>query len=257
MIWNLQGTEPQNALITQAVAACDFPFDVLAPSLAREGKTGIDVTWEDLSQRGARASADEHHDEGVHTVVREVDGRARVLGLFYLPPYTRIVLDTSLVDHPTVAQEVFLAEAAHAVDYHWAKERGLRRAVWNALHADADDITADPAEAGDAGHGHSWFDGPAGYATWVGEAWMALFTRAYAPSIPVTIALAHPVTDAAAAEVRRAFAEYLPDAGRAVYRGPTSVFHDSHKRIAPVEWYGSAAAAVAAGLRACRVCRPT
>lgn len=256
MIWNLQGTEQQNALVRQALAACDFPFDELAPSLAREGKTGIDVTWEDLSQRGARATASQEHDEGMHTIVREVDGRARVLGLFYLPPYTRVVVDSSLVSYPVVAQEVLLAEGAHAVDYHWMLERGLRRAVWNALHADTEDTTATVPETGDVGHGDSWFEGSGGYSTWVGESWMALFVRAYAPTIPVTINLSHPVTDAAAAEVRRAFAEYLPAVGPAVYRGKTRVFHDEHKRIKPVEWYGNAGLARAAGLRPCGVCKP-
>jgi hypothetical protein len=254
MIWNLQGTEAQQRIVRDALAACDFPFDQMLPSLQREGKTSITVEWADLSRYTHGAAAHEHAD-GAHAIVREVDGRARVLGLFYLPPHTRVVLDNTLVDRPVLAQEVFLAEGAHAVDYHWMRERGLRRAVWNALHADDHDTDAAIPEAGDVGHGHSWFDGPGGYSTWVGESWMAAFVEAFAPSIPVTINLAHPVTDAAVQEIRAAFAEHLP--GKPVYRGRTDVFHDSHRRIVPVEWFGSSQAARAAGLRPCRVCRPT
>jgi hypothetical protein len=209
MIWTLQGTEAQQRIVRDALAACDFPFDQMLPSLQREGKTGIVVEWADLSRYTHGAAGHEHAD-GAHTIVREVDGRARVLGLFYLPPHTKVVLDNALVDRPLLAQEVFLAEAAHAADYHWMVERGLRRAVWNALHGDDHDTDAPIPEAGDVGHGHSWFDGPGGYSTWVGESWMAAFVKAYAPSIPVTINLAHPVTDAAVQEIRGVFAEYLP-----------------------------------------------
>ncbi len=255
MIFTLQGTEQQQQIVRDAIDACSFPFDELASSLAREGKSSIEVAWEDLSRYTQGAAAHEHAD-GAHTISRDIDGRARVLGLFYLPPHTRIVLDNALAAHPTLAAEVFLAEAAHAVDYHFMVERGLRQAVWNALHVDAEDTAAPIPESGDVGHGHSWFDGPGGYATWTGEAFMELFVRAYAPSIPVTITLDHPVTPEAVAEVRAAFAEHLPSQSP-VYRGTTAVFHDAHGRIEPVEWYGSAKAAVAVGLRACKVCRPT
>lgn len=212
MVWNLAGTARQQELVRAALTACSFPFDQLAASLAREGKTAIDVTWEDLSRYSAQLeqkSADDHQhfhdgDAEVSPVIREVEGRQRVLGLFYLPPYTRIVLDSSLEGAPQLAQEVFLAEAAHAVDYHHM-DNEMRLAVWNALHpaAQLPAGTVIP-ESGDVDHGHSWFDGPAGYATWVGEAFMEVFVAAFAPAIPVTIRLAHPVSSAAAAAVRAA-----------------------------------------------------
>jgi len=186
---------------------CDFPFDVLAPSLAREGKASIAVDWEDLSAFGfvALEDAEHTHEHGVHTISRVVDGRSRVLGLFYLPPYTRVVLDNLLESRPALAMEVFLSEGAHAVDYHYMTN-AMRVAVWNALHEDNQDLAEGTTveESGDLNHGHSWFDGPAGYSTWVGEAFMAAFVKAFAPSIPVTITLAHPTSDEAAHVIRHA-----------------------------------------------------
>lgn len=274
MIWNLAGTEQQNDLIRQALAACDFPFDLMSPSLGREGKKAINVGWQDLSRYNHGAENHEH-EEGAHTVVREVDGRKRVLGLFYLPPYTKVVLDQSLTGNPALAKEVFLAEAAHAVDYHWmTSNEGMRLAVWNAVHDDAGDLAdgAHVPESGDLGHGHSWFDGPAGYNTWVGEAFMEAFIRAFAPSVPVTIQLDHRVSAQAAAEIRAALLPaqpepepepeiqegFPPSTAGAVYwsGGRSKVVHDSHKRIEPVLWYDSLAAAQADGLRACGTCKP-
>ncbi len=344
-VWNLRGTEPQNTLVRESLAACDFPFDELLPSLQREGKTSIAVDWADLSRfadsaekaagdrvpisadstvgfesmistgddtcwmratvdgrpdlsaesdRVPRREADsarladqaqtrllekvrpageetghdhDHpHEHGVHTITREVDGRERVLGLFYLPPYTRVVLDLGLEARPMLAREVFLAEGAHAVDYHYMVDKALRDEVWNALHAGTDHDVDHVSESGDLGHGHSWFDGPGGYSTWVGEAFMEAFTRAFAPSVPVTIQLAHPVSTEAAAAIRAALLAPLappepepdapPPAGR-VYRGRRKhVVHDSHVGVEPVEWFDSLAEAQAAGLRGCKVCRP-
>lgn len=103
-----------------------------------------------------------------------------------------------------------------------------------------------------------------------GNSFMEAFTRAFAPSIPVTIALKHPVSSEAATVIRAALlAPLTPRApeptpeptatptGR-VYRGKRKhVVHDAHAGIEPVEWYDSLAAAQATGLRSCRVCRPT
>ncbi len=270
-VWNLRGTEPQNNLVREALAACDFPFDELLPSLQREGKTSIAVDWADLS-RYVHGAEGHEHAEGAHTIVREVDGRERVLGLFYLPPHTGVILDVSLEARPPLCHEVSLSEFGHGVDYHYVEPHGLRPAVWNALHAGPADDVEHVSESGDLDHGHSWFDGPAGYASWVGEAFMEAFIRAFAPSIPVTIQLAHPVSAEAAATIRAALLAPLappapeptpepdptpPPAGR-VYRGKRKhVVHDSHVGVEAVQWFDSLAAAQAAGLRACKVCRPT
>jgi hypothetical protein len=256
-VFALHGTEAQDQLVRDALAACDFPFERLLPSLAREGKSGITVTWEDLSRRARQAGEHGHsHDEGVHPVEREVDGRRRVLGLFYLPPHTRVVLDSSLEGSPTLAAEVMLSEVAHAVDYHWLAPNGRRHLVWNALHDPHEHLTAEPAESGDVGHGHSWFDGAGGYSTWVGESMMAAFVRAIAPSIPVTISLSHPIGEQAVADVRAALDLDTPQPRQPVFASRTGVFHDSHKGITPVGWYDDRDAALAHGLRPCKVCKP-
>ena len=261
-IWNLRGTASQNALVQQALALCDFPWDELRTSLAREGRSSIAVEWADLSRFNHGAEGHEHAD-GAHTIVREVDGRKRVLGLFYLPPHTKVVLDNGLASRPALAHEVFLAEAAHACDYHSFIDRGLRPKIWNALHADEHHVEHVP-ESGDINHGHSWFDGPAGYSTWVGETVMALVTRAFAPSVQVTINLSHPITGEAIQVLREAYfppvaPELEPTPSKPVYRARkhSNVVHDSHLLLAPIQWWPSLAAAQAAGMRACKVCRPT
>lgn len=251
-VWNLRGSTDQNALIQQALDRCDFPFDTMAPSLQREGKQTIDVTWADLSRYGHTEALAHDHAAGAHTITRQVDGRSRVLGLFYLPPHTRIVLDNGLTSRPALAWEVFLAEGAHAVDYHYMTN-DMRAAVWNALHDDHDDLAPGTTvhEFGDLGHGHSWFDGPGGYATWVGESWMAAFIKAFAPTVPVTINLDHPISGQAAKVIRKAL---IPGAVFASVKG--RVYHDAHRGIRQDRTWPSAQAATEAGLRPCKVCRP-
>lgn len=240
--FDVAGTPAQRALVERALARCDYPFAALPGN-------PIPVGWADLSRAAAAALA--------VPVERDVDGRRRVLGLYYPPPYERILLDVSLEADPDLAAEVLLAEAAHAVDYRQLRPRGLRRAVWDALHPDQPPLTVEPPESGDVAHGHSWFDGPAGYETWVGEAFMAAFVRAFS-DVPDTFASAHPVSAAVAAEVRRVLLDQpSPPPGGRVFRGRRrTVYHDAHRGVAPVEWYDTAAAAAGAGLRPCGVCRP-
>lgn len=257
MIWNLAGAERQNELIRAALATCDFPFDDLLPSLQREGKSSIRVEWQDLSRFAVHGQ--HAHIDGAHGIVREVEGRARVLGLFYLPPHTSVVLENTLINHPVLAQEVFLAEAAHAVDYHYMVERELRKEVWNALHDEAQHVDKEVHESGDVGHGHSWFDGPGGYNTWVGESFMAAFIKAFAPSIPVTINLGHPVTDEAAQRIRRSLLpseSEQPVPSRVFASNGGEAYHDSHKRIRQDRWFDSYIEAEEAGFRPCKTCKP-
>ena len=269
-MWNRRGTPTQNALVQRFLDASDFPDEVMAPSLLAEGKTAIDVEFAALSQRGARAAGDGHdhgdaeheqeHAEGVHSIVREVDGRRRVLGLFYLPPFTKVVIDAAIAEqNPTLAVEVLAAEAAHAWDYHWLLPQGMRRGIWNIVHGIAGTDGGPIPESGDVDHDHSYFDGAGGYSTWVGETIMELLSRAFCPGIPVTIQLAHPVTPEMVARARELVLGPLapqPDPAQMVYRGRSRIYHDHHRSIRPVEWYPDAAAAEAAGLRPCGPCRP-
>lgn len=280
----LSGTDIQRQLVLDALSVCDFPFERLLPSLQREGRDTIRVDWEDLSRYAAsseKAGHDHIHDGAAvgHPVERVVDGRARVLGLFYLPPYTRVVLDTSLTQLPRLAMEVFLAEAAHAVDYHFMSS-DMRRAFVNSVH----DEELPPGHSTDdgvafhwsTGHVCSWFDvGP--YDSWVGEAFMEGFIEAFAPSVPVTIQLGHPVGPEDRAVIRIALgvdAEPEPEPepqegdhpGTVVDPAPEvaavfavkggGVYHDKHGGISHGQRFAGPSAAQEAGLRPCRVCKP-
>lgn len=208
MVWNLKGTEQQNKIIEEALRKCDFPFELLLTSLKTEGKSAINVEWQDLTSRSishvalesaARGHGNSDHGHSAHVL----EGRERVLGLFYLPPHTRILLDIALTNNSTLAQEVFLSEAAHAVDYHYMTN-AMRSTYWNAIHPPHEDLNQEitVTESGDLHHGHSWFDGPSGYGTWVGESWMEGFVKSFAPSIPVTIKLGHAVPNEAVPIIR-------------------------------------------------------
>lgn len=254
-IFRITGTPTQRALVESALAACSFPFDLLAASLAAIGKTTLDVEWADLSRylaTGADHAAEHSHAHGAHTVERVIEGRLAVLGLFYLPPHTRIVLDRRLEQEPDLAREVFLAEAAHLVDYHWMRPEH-RRQVVNMLHAQ--DLPPDhPVDDGVAftldGHVCSWFDvGP--YEDWVGEAFMETFIEAFAPSVTVTITLDHPTWPPVPERVRAALLDGV------VFASATGrTFHDRHAGIRPVRWFAESWRARDAGLRPCPTCRP-
>lgn len=262
-MWALTGTASQNALVQQAIDRCHFDFTKCLASLAGEGRASVRVEWADLSRYAASEGKAHDHvhvgDAVAHPVERVVDGRSRVLGLFYLPPHTKIVLDVGLERDPVLAQEVFLAEGAHLADYHYMTSEH-RRLFVNALHTDqlppganTDDGTAFYLD----GHTCSWFD-VGGYAWWVGESLMEAFCEATS-DVPVTIALAHPVGPEDRAVVRGFLGIIDPEPVGRVYRGSrwSKIVHDEHAGIAPGEWFDSLSDAVAAGLRACRVCKPT
>jgi hypothetical protein len=241
-IWAPQGTASQVELVQQAVDRMTFPFDVLLPGLrAAVGRDTIPVDWADLSQWAGASAAASDHDHGDHDQPDPLEARGRVLGLAWYSG--RVSLDVSLESDPELAVEVFASEGAHMVDFFWMTD-AHRRAVWNALHSSAEDLPADAhvTDATDLGHGHGWFD-VGGYRSWVGEAWMGLFVRAYSDA-PVTIPFDHPPTDAAVAEVRAALTPY--------FASSTGTVHDQHRRIRPVRYL----AAVPAGAATCRVCRP-
>jgi hypothetical protein len=265
-IWRFTGTENQRRVACEAMARFDFPWDLLCDSLIREGRSVVEVAWADLSRYSARGLLDhDHHVDGAHPIIREVDGRLRVLGLFYLPPHTRVVLDVSLEHDPELAAEVAGAEAAHAVDYHWLAQQPEPRGRWgvtNLLHRD-DLVPGHPVHDGVAftldGHTCSWFD-VGSYADWTGEAMMELFVEAFS-DVVVTIALNHPTSP----EVARTFRQWVleasgdasgPGSKRVFAKRKGNVAHDSHDGIEQARWWDSLAAAQADGMRACRTCKP-
>ncbi len=179
-VFALSGTPTQNAIVQAALDACDFPFDRLAAGLqAQTGRTTIPVEWADLSSygaRGVRAAGEhdhEHDDEwGTGHPVSDPEARAQVLGLAWTNG--RVQLEAGLEQNARLAQEVFLSEGAHMVDFFYMTDAD-RQGITDALHGG-------PA----AEHGHGWFDvGP--YETWAGEAFMGQFIASFAPSVGVTL----------------------------------------------------------------------
>lgn len=280
-IWLLRGNAHQNDLIRQALDACDFPFEQLAPEVQRQqGRDHIVVEWADLSRfsedPSAESSAHDHgdhvHEETLHSHVHVHEGddkahgigyRSQVLGLAWYS--LKVSIDDSLTFEPELAQEVFLSEAAHMIDFAFMS--GLQRvAVYNAFHDVHEDLPAavkDLEDGVEYGHGHGWFD-VGGYYSWVGEAFMGGFIKAYAPTVPVTIPFDHPATEAVGAEIRSVLtpeptppepAPKQPGSYFITSRG--QVFHDSHKGCARYIEYATYDEAVADGFRPCRVCKPS
>lgn len=262
MIWELQGTESQNAIVREGLGRCTFPFDVLLPELRSEaGKDRIPIEWADLSRWGAQAKSfgsDHHDDHGDHDHEREwghvhpegahgIAFRNRVLGLAWYSG--KVSLDIQMESNPALAQEVLLAEGAHMIDFFYMTDQH-KVAIWNALHHSDPSAQLRPdtpvKDGTDLGHGHSWFD-VGGYYSWVGEAWMGLFIRAYS-DLPVTINFDHPPDDRAVHITQHAFTPF--------FAGRTNTYHDHHRRIPNRRWFVSNDHAQLAGLVPCKSCKP-
>ena len=300
MVWQLVGTVEQNAIIEGVLLRTNFPFERLREGLAREtGKSAIPVEWADLSRYGQDAAAVTTHDHAVpagdgHDHEHEENGlshvhftdengevghgiayRSRVLGLAWYSG--KITMEQSLVDHPELAGEVFLAEGAHMVDFFYMTN-DMRIAIWNAVHPEGQHIPAGTniQDGVDLGHGHGWFD-MATYREWVGEEFMGLFVRTFS-DLPVTIPFAHGWDEDATDQVRRALLgepepapqpEPIPPADPELTPEPeptpdapfhglakSKVFHDSHLGVAEEVTWSSVEEAVADGRRPCGVCKP-
>jgi hypothetical protein len=243
MVWQLQGSPNQQAIVAAALDRCTFPFDVMRPGLrTKMGRESIPVEWADLSHYAAALGQEAHpHVHGDTDEAHIVATRSRVLGLAWYSG--KVTLDLSLERDPTLAGEVFLSEGAHMLDFFWFTNEH-RAAIWNALHLSHERIEADThvGDGADLGHGHSWFD-IGEYRTWVGEAWMGLFTLAYS-DFPVTIPFDHPPTQSAVEETRAALTPY--------FTSRTGTLHDSHRGIAPAAFH----VALPDGARRCGVCKP-
>lgn len=252
-MWELRGTDVQNRIVAAALDRCDFPWARLLPGLrASTGRATIPVDWADLSRWTTTEQA------------HLLDVRGRVLGAAWYSG--RITLDLSLADDPELAGEVFVAEAAHMVDFFYLTT-AMRTAVWNAVHPDSQDVAADTVmvDGTTVGHGHGWFDVDA-YSAWVGEAFMSGFILGFS-SFPVTIPFDHVVTPEAGRAIRAALlgdTQSGPDtpespiepAGGYFGVDRSRVFHDAHRGVdRDVTWL-TRDAALAGGRVPCGVCRP-
>jgi hypothetical protein len=195
------GDRQHRAVVQGALNACDYPFTRIR---RRTGKR-VPVTVGDTSRFAQAHAAGDHdhsHDDGVHALTDPADHRRAALGLYWLPtvehPAGRIEVSHQIMTDVPLAQEVFLAEAAHAVDYG-AMTDGQRAEVFAIVHH------GDPTPHGT----HGWWEERGGqnyWADWVGETFMALFMRAFAPSLPRPLEARQPwthrVTDDMARQAR-------------------------------------------------------
>lgn len=183
--WDLTGiADRQHKSVVQgALNACDYPFGRIRK---RTGKR-VPVTVSDLSRflrdrEDVGATHAHVHEGGDHGhMLMEPEYRDAALGLYWLPttayPAGRVELDITIMADVPLAQEVFLAEAAHAVDYGVPLTDAQRQDILTVLHH------------GDATpHGvHGWWEERGGqnyWSDWGGENFMALFMGAFAPGLP-------------------------------------------------------------------------
>jgi hypothetical protein len=180
-IFELQGTEEQRRMVEATLARCDFPWPRLLPQLRSEsGRDHILIAWADLSAAAVNARA--------HKLGPDVTSRRRTLGRAWTNGVVEI--DYSCAADPELAAEVVLSELAHQVDFHYLTAEH-RRAIFAAYH-----------KPGQPAHEHGWFD-MGDYSTWVGESFMAGFTRAYSDvQITLTTQFVHVTTDAVARRIR-------------------------------------------------------
>jgi hypothetical protein len=179
-------TWPQADILEPALHACTFPTGRI---VNRSGAT-VPVAVSDLSRFSEALDVNGHghaHEDGehahllgepVHAQASIVTGRRAPLGLYWLPtrayPAGRIEVGAAAMASPDLAREVLLAEAAHSVDYGAMTDSQRER-----ISALFDYIGEGPQPQG-------WFEelGEEGYFRWRGEAWMSLWTAAYAPALP-------------------------------------------------------------------------
>lgn len=193
--FDLRGMNPEHRhTVQQALNACTYPFIRIRRATGKR----VPVTVADTSRYVEHTGT----ADGQAWDAFQDEARQAALGLYWLPtaehPAGRVELSTAVMDDVPLAQEVFLAEAAHAVDYG-AMTDAQRQAVFTALHG------GDPTPHGT----HGWWEERGGrnyWSDWTGEVFMAAFARAFAPTLPRPLEArqpwAHKVTDEMAAQVR-------------------------------------------------------
>lgn len=178
--FDLKGLQPRDREILEgALAATTFPTGRIVRSTGKK----VPVAVSDLSRYADALNADGHghvHDDTGHAhLLGEPTERRAALGLFWLPtsehPAGRIEVGTAAMADPDLAREVFLAEAAHAVDYGAMTDSQRERIMALFDHV-----------AGGGNQPVGWFEelGEQSYWRWRGERWMGLFMAAFAPGLP-------------------------------------------------------------------------
>lgn len=184
------GNPAYREIIQGALNACDFPLSRIRK---RTGKR-VPITVADLSRYAHALDARTghghvHNEAGDHghllgtplsaaKAASSAPWRAAALGLYWLPtpgfPAGRVELDSGAMADTALAQEVALAELAHAVDYGALTD--AQRIQVMALFDYTGGATPPP---------QGWFEeqGEQDYWRWRGERWMGLFMAVYAPRL--------------------------------------------------------------------------
>lgn len=186
-------------VLQSALSVCDFPLT----RIRRRTGARVVVTVADTTGYATVTGRSDHKVVRVLHEPRPAGVSRAALGLFWLPtpdfPAGRIEVSDQIVGDPDLTREVFLSEAAHAVDVGTMTD-AQRAAIFGIVHGG--DSTA---------HGtHGWFDERGGgnyWADFVGELWMSLFLRSYAASLPRPLEgqqpWTHQVSDAMVPAVRK------------------------------------------------------
>ncbi len=190
------------AVLQDAVRHLRYPLTRIHRNTGRR----VPVNVADISRfNGAPAGVvgmPEHDHGEVHALMD--DHRRAALGLYWLPteqhPAGRIEVSVAIMGDPPLAQEVFIAELAHAVDYGVPLTDEQHAQIFAIVHG------GDPTPHGT----HGWWEERGGqnyWADWVGEVFMALFMRAFAPRLARPLEArqpwTHKVTDEMAKQTRR------------------------------------------------------
>lgn len=166
-----------------ALNACRYPFGRIRKNTGKR----VPVAISDLSRFAAMipakgGHAHVHHGSEEAHLLADTSRRA-ALGLYWLPtpdhPAGRVELHSGIMHDVPLAQEVFLAEAAHAVDYGVPITGEQKRLIAEAYHK------ANPHDHS-AANPHGWFEeaGDDDYWDWIGESFMSGFMAAFAPKLP-------------------------------------------------------------------------
>ena len=251
-----QGSMDQRLWMEEAIRRTTFPFELLRPGLvAQVGRDYIPVLFSDLTRYqaaddGGSAHQHEHpHDHATgdeaHPITRMLDGRKRVLGLAW---YSGKV-EVERTCPKDLAMEVFLAEAAHMVDFFYMtpEQREKIYDIYHGGHAET--------------HDHGWFEetGNNDYWSWVGESFMYGFTAAFSDVPYSGDNFHHPTTPSIARQIRLTLQPQ--DAYEAVRNPRSTIVHKTgswhEKQIKDIHEvrYETKDGALSAGMRLCKTCR--